>query len=288
MRTAHFFAGGGGGLYADLILGDEPVFALEWDDDCCTMLRAAKDAGWFPGLHVCQADIRLFDSSSYACVLDSADAWCAGFPCQDVSAAGKGAGVLKGERSGLVRHFLRLVQKHRPKFVRIENSPRIRTRGRRFIIRSLLAMGYAYKDGTLAASDIGAPHDRERWWLLAADLDGLRELESKRIQPDEWGRAHNCASQTDAADTLCARRAHSSGESTPKARPEVRSASMLDARERFGTTGAPWFETEPDVGSLVYGLADGVVSGRAAVKMLGNGQVPLQAALAWKILEGPK
>lgn len=56
MRTLHLFAGAGGGLLADLILGHEPICAVEWDAYCCAVLRERADEGWFPGLHVFEGD----------------------------------------------------------------------------------------------------------------------------------------------------------------------------------------------------------------------------------------
>ena len=55
----------------------------------------------------------------------------------------------------------------------------------------------------------------------------------------------------------------------------------------LATRAPTWFEVEPDVGVLVHGVADGLVSGPAAIRALGNGQVPLQAALTWVMLGGP-
>lgn len=68
----------------------------------------------------------------------------------------------------------------RPGLIFLENSPEIKTRGRQHIIRQLVSLGYTWRDGTLAASDVGAPHKRNRWWLLAANADGMRQLEQKK------------------------------------------------------------------------------------------------------------
>ena len=61
MRTMHLFAGGGGGLLADLIVGHTPVCAVEWDAHACAVLRERSAEGWFPGLHVHEGDVRAFD-----------------------------------------------------------------------------------------------------------------------------------------------------------------------------------------------------------------------------------
>lgn len=278
MRTLHLFAGAGGGLLADLILGHTPVCAVEWDAYCCRVLRERIADGWFPGLHVHEGDIRLFDPSDWTKRVDCIHA---GFPCQDISAAGTGAGIT-GSRSGLVSEVFRAIDIIRPRYVFLENSPRIRTRGRHVVIGELVAHGYAWRDGKLAASDVGAPHKRERWWCLAADIDTMRELqpEGRKQNVRRW---INHGAEKKNANAVRERSPNSSGGAAELARSTWRSAD-LGSRKITGTPTTPWFATEPDLERLVYGMADGMVP--AAVKALGNGQVPLQAATAWKILMG--
>lgn len=90
-----------------------------------------------------------------------------GFPCQDVSAAGKGAG-LAGARSGLWYEFARVVAECRPRFVVVENV----ANGIAWVdaIRGTLGrLGYASLPVPLAASDVGAPHERARVFVVAAN-----------------------------------------------------------------------------------------------------------------------
>lgn len=279
MKTGHLFAGGGGGLLADLILGHQPAFAVEWEPNCCQTLRNRADEGWFPGLRVYEGDVRLFDPSDWA---GRVDCLAAGFPCQDISAAGKGEGIT-GARSGLVSEVFRAIDAIGPRFVFLENSPRIRTRGRHVVIAELVSRGYAWRDGILAASDIGAWHCRERWWCLAANADGLRELQQKGGLADEWRWLDNGAEK--AADPVRQGRPDSGRiTAAAKGRDERRPADVAP-RETTLAGEAAWFEAEPDVGRLVYGVADELVPG--AVKALGNGQVPLQAATAFALLSCP-
>ncbi|MCK7495162.1 MAG: DNA cytosine methyltransferase [Comamonadaceae bacterium] len=77
MQTLHLFAGAGGGLLGDLILGHTPIGAVEFDPYCCAVLRERAADGWFPGLRVHEGDIRLFDPSEYAGRVDCLHA---GFP----------------------------------------------------------------------------------------------------------------------------------------------------------------------------------------------------------------
>lgn len=178
----HLFAGAGGGLLADLIVGHTPVCAVEWDAHACAVLRERSAEGWFPGLHVHEGDVRAFDFRPWARRVDQLSA---GFPCQDISAAGRGAGI-DGSRSGLVAEVFRAIDEIKPPIVFLENSPNIRTKGRNVIVRKLVARGYSWRDGTLDAADVGAGHQRRRWWLLAANADGMRKLQSQRRLGELW------------------------------------------------------------------------------------------------------
>ena len=284
MKTMHLFAGAGGGLLADLILGHEPVVAVEQDPDCCRVLRARVEDGWFPELHVWEGDIRLFDPSPWKGRVDCIHA---GFPCQDISVANPYGRGIKGERSGLVWEVFRTADVVRPKFIFLENSPRIRTKGRDQIIAELVARGYAWRDGVLAASDVGAPHQRKRWWLLAADPDSLRQLQQEGCEQDVWRWTDHGAPEENAIDTMCKRFPNSGGESAATPCFDVGGSASVEPREASATRAPTWFEVEPDVGVLVHGMADALVPVRSAIRALGNGQVPLQAALAWMLLGGP-
>ena len=164
MRTMHLFAGIGGGLLADLILGHRPVVAVEWDAYACKVLRERAADGWFPGLSVWEGDVRLFDPSEYTGVVDCIHA---GFPCQDISVAGKQAGVSEGTRSGLYREVLRIAGVVRPKQLFLENVSAILSNGLGTVLGDLAALGYDCRWLCVRASDVGAPHHRDRWFLLA-------------------------------------------------------------------------------------------------------------------------
>jgi DNA (cytosine-5)-methyltransferase 1 len=87
-----------------------------------------------------------------------------GFPCQDISAAGKGAGI-DGERSGMWREMARIICEVRPRFVFVENSPMLTSRGLGVVLGDLAKMGFDAKWGVLGAADVGAPHQRDRIWI---------------------------------------------------------------------------------------------------------------------------
>lgn len=108
--------------------------------------------------------------------VEPVDVLCGGFPCQDISVAGKGDGI-DGERSGLWREYARLVRELRPLWVVAENVPALRTRGYDRVADDLEAAGYTVQAFVVGADDIGAPHRRKRVWIVAyATGRGLGEL----------------------------------------------------------------------------------------------------------------
>jgi DNA (cytosine-5)-methyltransferase 1 len=96
----------------------------------------------------------------------SVDLICGGFPCQDISLAGKGAG-LAGERSGLWWEFHRLIKEIKPRWVIAENVSALRHRGLGEVLRSLVEIGYDAEWDCIPASAVGAPHRRDRIWIVA-------------------------------------------------------------------------------------------------------------------------
>lgn len=94
------------------------------------------------------------------------DVLCGGFPCQDISLAGKGAGI-GGARSGLWSEFARLVGELRPRYVVVENVPALLGRGVGRVLGDLAALGFDAEWDCLPASAFGAPHRRDRFWLVA-------------------------------------------------------------------------------------------------------------------------
>ncbi len=116
-----------------------------------------------------------------------------GFPCQDISVAGSGAG-LEGERSGLVFEALRLVREIKPRIVFFENVPAIRTRGAEAICKVLAREGYDCRWTTISAAEVGAPHTRKRWFLLAyanGELHRHRDSESSAVFQEAMERKEN-------------------------------------------------------------------------------------------------
>jgi DNA-cytosine methyltransferase len=89
-----------------------------------------------------------------------------GFPCQDISCAGKQRGI-DGSRSGLWKEFKRLIDELKPKYAIIENVANLRSRGLVTVLQDLWQIGYDVQWHCIPASAIGAPHRRDRIWIIA-------------------------------------------------------------------------------------------------------------------------
>ena len=98
--------------------------------------------------------------------LEPVEIICGGFPCQDISQAGKQAG-LDGERSSLWWQMRRIVGELRPRYVIVENVPNLFIRGFDRVLGSLSEIGYDAEWGVISANDVGAPHLRQRLWIVA-------------------------------------------------------------------------------------------------------------------------
>jgi len=94
------------------------------------------------------------------------DVLAGGFPCQDISTAGLGAG-LSGSRSGLWFQFRRLIKEIQPRYAIIENVSALRSRGLDQVLWSLFEIGYDAEWHCIPAAAIGAPHQRDRVWIVA-------------------------------------------------------------------------------------------------------------------------
>jgi len=286
LTIGHFFAGGGGGILASEVLGHDSILATEISERRCRILR---ESGWFPDMRIECCDIRQFDASPWKGRLDCVSA---GFPCQDISCAGPGAGI-HGERSGLVWYLFKAIDIIKPPIIFLENSPRIRTKGRREIIRAIVERGYSWRDGTLAASHVGAGHKRNRWWCLAANTDGLRKLEQERCIAEQRGWTCHSAEENANVDEI-----RWDGRTRAFPTPpgwieftdrleravELGGLSNLDA-EAIAVAGAytntfGWASPDAGVRRVVDGMADRV----DRIKTCGDGQVPLQAAVAFALL----
>jgi len=114
----------------------------------------------------CYDDVRTLTAERLAADGIAVDIICGGFPCQDLSTSGSGLG-LDGERSGLWREYFRLVCEIRPQFIIVENSPELLDGWLGQILGPLAKVGYDAEWECIPASAVGAPHRRDRIWIIA-------------------------------------------------------------------------------------------------------------------------
>ena len=242
MNELALFAGAGGGILGGKLLGWRTVCAVEWEAYAASVLCARQNDGALPAFPIWD-DVRTFDGRPWRGIVDVVSG---GFPCQDISAAGKGAGI-EGERSGMWTEMARIIGEVRPRFAFVENSPMLTSRGLGRVLGDLAALGYDARWGVLGAVDAGAPHKRDRIWIVAdsngAGLEGRKHRAGADAQG--WQEPHG---------------------------PVGERGGMADAGE--------WWATEPDLGRVAHGVAARV----DRLKAIGNGQVPAVAALAWEML----
>lgn len=164
VNELHLFAGAGGGILGSELLGIRTVCAVELEPYPSSVLLARQNDGLLPPFPVWD-DVRTFDGRRWRGLVDVVSG---GFPCQDISAAGKGAGI-DGARSGLWREMHRIINELRPEFAFLENSPLLVGRGLARVLGDLAEIGYDAEWLVLGADDVGAPHVRKRIWILAHD-----------------------------------------------------------------------------------------------------------------------
>jgi len=321
------FAGAGGGILGGHLLGWRTVCAVEWEAYPASVL-VARQNDEFLEIFPIWDDICSFDGKPWRGIVDVVSG---GFPCQDISAAGKGAGI-DGERSGMWREMARVIHEVRPRYAFVENSPMLTSRGLGTVLGDLAAMGFDARWGVLGAANIGANHQRDRIWIVARWNGDLPHAQHNRIrwweqQQKSIKKAHGKLADTfsiglespwpqqqttrtigksQMANTRCELRgegnsgivdtqAEIGATSAIHNKPgcEGQNVSNTDSTQFQGmcqseriqegytfASDSCWWETEPNVGRMAHGLA----AGSHRLKAIGNGQVPLCAATAWRIL----
>jgi len=153
---------GGLGIAVEQLTGDKVTVVAEVHKAACTVMAYRfPDA---PNI----GDIRY---QSWGALLgEGIDTLTAGFPCQDISNAGRREGI-KGARSGIWFNVAEAIRVLRPRHVYLENVGAIRNRGQGAVLTSLHEIGYRAAWTSIRASDIGAPHMRERWFCVATPAD---------------------------------------------------------------------------------------------------------------------
>ena len=187
LRELALFAGAGGGILGGHLLGWRTVCAVEFDPYARDVLVARQNDGCLSPFPIWD-DVRTFDGRPWRGRVDVVSG---GFPCQDISSAGKGAG-LDGERSGLWGEMARIIDEVRPRFAFVENSPILTSRGLGRVLGDLAEMGYDAQWGVFSAADVGARHQRERIWIVAGSWNACKDAAlSERFVDDSWKGANS-------------------------------------------------------------------------------------------------
>lgn len=199
---------------------------------------------------------------------------CGGFPCQDVSVAGRGAG-LEGRKSGLWFEFLRIVGEMRPRFVIVENVASGARKWVRTVEEGLAGLGYRTRAFSISAFDVGAPHRRKRVFIVAnRDGQQLRhgpEREAIRrvnIQAKGESFSFNVGAQRVA--------------SNPDGLRELEPGGHIESGWRWSRNGVGW-TIEPPVCGVAHGVPRRMDKGRR-LKALGNAVVPQCAEAIGRML----
>jgi DNA (cytosine-5)-methyltransferase 1 len=170
------FAGAGGGILGGKLLGWRTVCAVEWEAYPASVLCARQNDGLLESFPIWD-DVQTFDGKPWRGIVDVVSG---GFPCQDISAAGKGAGI-DGERSGMWKQMARIISEVRPSYVYVENSPMLTRRGIGTVLGDLASMGFDAEWGVFSAAQVGAKHKRERIWIVAHSNNSIWGGELRRI-----------------------------------------------------------------------------------------------------------
>ena len=280
MNVLDLFSGIGGFSLGLERAGMHTVAFCEIDPYC----RAVLKKHW-PDVPIYD-DVRTLTAGSLAADGIAVDVICGGFPCQDISNAGKRSGI-EGERSGLWSEYARIIGESRPRYVIVENVAALLGRGLNRVLGDLAALGFDAEWHCIPASAVGAPHRRDRVWIIASDAGGKQHEGAGAAH--EWTAAAGLP-EADLADTDCGRwttrdgnipaagygsaAAASRGDGlcdANSARLALRQSLSRDHVEEFAAAvGADWWLSEPDVGRMAHGIPSRVDRLRA----LGNAVVP--------------
>jgi DNA (cytosine-5)-methyltransferase 1 len=305
------FAGAGGGILGGKLLGWKTVCAVEWEAYPASVLCARQNDGLLPTFPIWD-DVQTFDGKPWRGIVDVISG---GFPCQDISAAGKGAGI-DGERSGMWGEMARIICEVRPRYVFVENSPMLTSRGLGRVLGDLASMGFNARWGVLGAANVGAKHQRDRIWIVgkvgnpnnhgqiatkvgAISAEGSNsdktwqeqasksQGSSKQYAELAYTKLKGLEGQSDIRQQKVSWAGSGSALAYTEDKGDVWRDWQLGFTQqehdsgRSSTDGSrQWWSVEPSVGRVAHGVACRV----DRLKAIGNGQVPLCAATAWRIL----
>ncbi len=239
-----FSGAGGGDLAMQHLLGFKCKGYVEYEPYCQKLIKQRIEDGFLDSAPIF-GDIRDFNREYAECYQGMVDLITGGFPCQDISSAGLGAGIC-GERSGLWKEYVKAIRIIRPRYAFVENSPMLTIRGLGTVLGDLAEEGFNAEWGVLSAETLGFPHNRERIWIVAYP-NGLR-LEA--YGNDRGGR---------------------------------KIQAVRTSIKTYGNNPELWLQS---TASKYHRSNDGFSNRVDRFKAIGNGQVPLVAATAFRILSG--
>ncbi len=239
----------------------------------------------------CYDDVRSLTAERLRADGISVDAICGGFPCQDISCAGSGAGI-EGERSGLWSEYARLIGELRPRIVVVENVAALLGNGMGRVLGDLAALGYDAEWHGIPASAVGAHHRRDRIWIVAnprrirhgRSLRSTHSAHHEERDTEAFERAGGAVSGEIVAGREAMADAASVGHKgqrlfeqwcSPQANGIGQAINALAGRE----CGA--WSSEPAVGRVAHGVPNRVDRLRA----LGNAVVPQIPELIGKAIK---
>jgi len=237
------------------------IWQVEQDDYCRRVLaRHWPDAKRYE-------DVRHVGRTN----LVPSDIICGGFPCQDISVAGKRAGLV-GARSGLFYEFARIIRELRPRYAVLENVTALLADGLGSVLSELAASGYDAEWDCVSASSVGAPHQRDRIFILAyptSDDDAWRGS----ARAPQRGRLRHAENAADGEEALA-------DANSERGRFQQQFGSGTRSRTWNESEGGCWWSTEPDVGRVAHGVPARVDRLRA----LGNAVVPQVAEIVGQVI----
>jgi DNA (cytosine-5)-methyltransferase 1 len=177
MRELALFAGAGGGLLGSRLLGWKTVCYVEWEPFCIDLIKARIKDGCLEDAPIWD-DVRSFDGRPWR---GRVDVISAGFPCQPFSNSGKRKAG--DDARNMWPETIRIIKEVGPAFALLENVPGLRAKSHGYfgqVLRDLAACGYDARWDCIPASALGAPHQRDRLWIVAypngAFINELRGL----------------------------------------------------------------------------------------------------------------
>ena len=265
------------------ISGYRCVGYCEWDAYAAAVLVARMEDSALDRAPIWD-DLTTFPGSLYRSKVDLISA---GFPCQPFSVAGQRKGT--DDVRWIWGDIARIVGDIQPRYVFLENVSGLLAHSGGFgtVLGDLAALGFDAEWGVFSAAEVGAPHLRRRVFVLAYS-DGTRRNERARYLWRKRRDISECTKSAWLSKTLgnasSIRRARS--HATESLRPS-RSAGALTASTTFPPSpSGDWSAVHPSLEPAVCGVADGPTYRVDRLRCLGNGVVPLVAAVAWRELIG--